>query len=105
MTNFNYSWKVVDANDQTKIMLVEYSLEGYKTQLVAMPLPTEVISLELRTQQYAPTALWEFEMINHVSVEVGATGSNSFTVREPFSNNVAIPGSNGEPGSPSATPA
>jgi hypothetical protein len=53
-----------------------------------MPMPTEAITLEQRVQQYAPTALWEFAMIAPVSVQVGTTGSNSFSVTEPFSNNV-----------------
>ena len=103
MTDFNYTWKVVDSNDATKSMLVEYSLEGYSNHLVGMPLPTEVISLEQRVVQYAPIALWEYTMISHVAVLVGATGSNSFSVREPFSSNVAIPAGDGEPGSPAAT--
>ena len=91
MTNFNYTWKVVEATEENKHMLVEYSLEGYATHLVGMPMPTEAVTLEQRVQQYAPTALWEFAMIAPVSVEVGTTGSNSFTVTEPFSNNV-VPG-------------
>lgn len=88
MANFNYTWKVVEAIETNKNMLVEYSLEGYTTHLVGMPLPTETVTLEQRVQQYAPIALWEFAMIAPVSVEVGTTGSNSFTVTEPVSNNV-----------------
>ena len=105
MTNFNYTWKVTHADETNKHMLVEYSLEGYATHLVGIPLPTEAVTLEQRVQQYAPIALWEFAMITPVSVEVGTTGSSSFSVREPFSNNVAIPGPDGEPGSSSSTPA
>ena len=101
MANFNYSWKVVEVTEQNKHMLVEYSLEGYKTHLVGMPMPTEVITLEQRVQQYAPIPLWEFAMVTPISVEVGTTGSHSFTIIEPFSSNVAIPGN--EPGSTSAT--
>jgi hypothetical protein len=88
MTNFNYTWKVVQATETNKHMLVEYSLEGYTTHLVGMPMPTEAVTLEQRVQQYAPIALWEFAMIAPVSVQVGTTGSSSFTVIEPFSNNV-----------------
>ena len=88
MANFNYSWKVVDANETTKNMIVEYSLEGRSTFTIGMPLPTEAVNLEQRVHQYAPIPQWEFEMLTPVSVEVGATGSNSFTVTEPFSNNV-----------------
>ena len=88
MANFNYTWKVVQAIETNKNMLVEYSLEGYATHLVGMPMPTETVTLAQRVQQYAPIALWEFAMITPVSVEVGATGSNSFTVTEPVSNNV-----------------
>jgi hypothetical protein len=88
MTNFNYTWKVVQATEENKHMLVEYSLEGYTTHLVGMPMPTEAVTLEQRVQQYAPIALWEFAMIAPVSVQVGTTGSSSFTVTEPFSNNV-----------------
>ena len=88
MTNFNYTWKVVEATETNKHMLVEYSLEGYTTHLVGMPMPTEAVTLEQRVQQYAPIALWEFAMIAPVSVQVGTTGSSSFTVIEPFSNNV-----------------
>jgi len=88
MTNFNYTWKVVEATEENKHMLVEYSLEGYATHLVGMPMPTEAVTLEQRVQQYAPIALWEFAMIAPISVEVGTTGSSSFTVREPVSNNV-----------------
>lgn len=88
MANFNYTWKVVQAIETNKNMLVEYSLEGYATHLVGMPMPTETVTLAQRVQQYAPIALWEFAMIAPVSVEVGATGSNSFTVTEPVSNNV-----------------
>lgn len=92
MANFNYSWKVVEANDSTKNMIVEYSLEGHQTFLIGAPLPTETVTLEQRVQQYAPIALWEFEMLTPITVEVGTTGSNSFTVTEPFSNN-AVPAS------------
>ena len=88
MANFNYTWKVVQAIETNKNMLVEYSLEGYTTHLVGMPMPTETVTLAQRVQQYAPIALWEFAMIAPVSVEVGTTGSNSFTVTEPVSNNV-----------------
>jgi hypothetical protein len=88
MANFNYSWKVTEANETTKNMLVEYSLEGYQTFLVGMPMPTEAVTLEQRVQQYAPVPQWEFSMLTPVSVEIGASGSSSFTVAEPFSNNV-----------------
>ena len=88
MTNFNYTWTIVQATETNKNMLVEYSLEGYATHLVGMPMPTETVTLEQRVLQYAPTALWEFAMMAPVSVEVGTTGSNSFSVTEPFSTNV-----------------
>ena len=88
MTNFNYTWKVTEANASTKNLIVEYSLEGYQTFLIGMPMPTEAVTLEQRVHQYAPIPQWEFEMLTPVSVEVGATGSNSFSVIEPFSDNV-----------------
>ena len=88
MAIFNYSWKVVEANETTKNMIVEYSLEGYQTFLIGIPMPTEAVTLEQRAQQYAPIPQWEFSMVTPVSVEIGATGSSSFTVTEPFSNNV-----------------
>ena len=97
MANFNYSWKVTEANETTKNMVVEYSLEGYQTFLIGMPMPTDAVTLEQRVQQYAPIPQWEFSMLTPVSVEVGTTGSSSFTVAEPFSSNVPPTPETGNP--------
>lgn len=105
MTTFNYTWTVLESNDSTKNMMVEYCLEGFQTMLIGMPLPTETVSLQQRVTQYAPIALWEYSMISPISVAVGTNGSSSFDVGEPFSSNVVTPSDPTLPGSGSSAAA
>jgi hypothetical protein len=77
MSEINYSWTVLEVNENYKVMTVQYESEGLTTYTTGMPLPTEDISLENRIKQYAPIPNWQFELMQTIPVEVGSTGTNS----------------------------
>jgi hypothetical protein len=104
-TNYNYTWQVKDVDEPSKSMLVEYTLDGFRTHLVGMPLPTATVDIEQRIEQYAPIPMWQHEILDPVAVPIGMTGGKAFTMIEPYAPNSAQPGSNSDPGSPSANPA
>jgi hypothetical protein len=70
---FNYIIK--DINQETKIMVVEYTAETFLPITTHIPIPFTDVSLEEHIHSHAPLRMWEDSRRIPQELEIGKTGT------------------------------
>lgn len=69
-----YEYKIIEVDEESRTMLVEYTSPEREDVLASMPIPFEGQELEAVIKEYSPVALWVEVEKTLSAPSVGATG-------------------------------